>query len=96
VSGSAFTAARRWLVIGRVQGVGFRWFVQRRADALGLQGWVRNLPDGRVEVVAEGTEAAMAALDAALRAGPRLASVQRVEISDYQHEVNIAKSFNIR
>lgn len=96
MSGSASTPARRWLVIGRVQGVGFRWFVQRRADALGLQGWVRNLPDGRVEVVAEGNEAAITALDAALRAGPRLASVQRVETSDYPHEVAVDKSFNIR
>jgi acylphosphatase len=58
------------LVAGHVQGVGYRWFVQRLASEAGLAGWARNLPDGRVEVVAEGPEDAVRALIAALD-GPR-------------------------
>jgi acylphosphatase len=53
---------------GRVQGVGMRWWVRSRALALGLDGWARNLPDGRVEVVAEGPEAACRRLSAELAA----------------------------
>ena len=45
-----------YLVKGRVQGVGFRWFVQREAAEIGLRGWVRNTEDGHVEIVAAGTE----------------------------------------
>ena len=47
--------ARRFLVRGRVQGVGFRWFVEREAHILGIAGWVRNNADGSVEVLAQGT-----------------------------------------
>ncbi|MCC6386898.1 MAG: acylphosphatase [Dehalococcoidia bacterium] len=62
---------RRYVVSGRVQGVGFRDFVQARARALGLTGYVRNLPDGRsVEAVAAGPAAALDALAAAIREGP--------------------------
>ena len=49
------TEARRFLVRGRVQGVGFRWFVEREAHMLGIAGWVRNNADGSVEVLAMGT-----------------------------------------
>jgi acylphosphatase len=76
--------------------VGFRWFVLRRADALGLRGWVRNLPDGRVEVVAAGPDASIDALDAAIRSGPGLARVHDVETTYYQHEVDIPNIFDIR
>ncbi len=71
-------------VAGVVQGVGFRYFVAREARRLGLAGFVRNLPDGRVEVVAEGERAALERLVAALRSGPPSAEVQdvRVEWSD--------------
>ena len=60
-------AAYRYLVQGRVQGVGYRYFVLRQADAVGLVGHVRNLPDGRVEVVAEGPEQALTGLESRLR-----------------------------
>ena len=73
---------RRYLVSGRVQGVGFRWFVLRHAERDGLTGFARNLPDGRVEVVATGDAGAHERLAAALRAGPGHASVYDVTISD--------------
>jgi len=65
-------------VRGRVQGVGFRWFVRERARELGLTGWVRNHRDGSVEVLAEGNDAALRALRALLRAGPAGAAVSDV------------------
>lgn len=74
-------AAYRYRVQGRVQGVGYRYFVQREADALSVTGFVRNLPDGTVEVVAEGAEPALAQLEARLREGPSFARVAGVERS---------------
>ena len=71
--------ARRYLVRGRVQGVGFRYFVQREAIRLGLAGWVRNLDDGRVEVHAQGAPAALGDLSGALHRGPRFSDVRGVE-----------------
>ncbi len=50
---------RRYLVTGRVQGVGFRWFVEREARLIGVGGWVRNRDDGAVEVLASGTQRAV-------------------------------------
>jgi acylphosphatase len=72
--------ARRFLVSGRVQGVGFRFFTQAAAAAENLHGWVRNLPDGRVEALAEGEAEAMDRFERALRHGPRGAHVERLEI----------------
>jgi acylphosphatase len=66
-------------VIGLVQGVGFRWFVRERARRLGLAGWVRNLPDGSVEVMAAGDPAQIGLLREELRRGPRGASVQALD-----------------
>ena len=71
--------ARRWLVRGRVQGVGFRYFAQRTAAGLGLTGYARNLDDGRVEVYAVGTTEKLAEFAAALHQGPRWAEVRGVE-----------------
>jgi acylphosphatase len=71
--------ARRFLVTGRVQGVGFRWFVEREAHTLGMAGWVRNNADGRVEVFAQGTAQQLSALRARLYQGPRAARVDSVE-----------------
>ena len=62
-------------VTGLVQGVGFRWFVRERARRLGLAGWVRNLPDGSVEVLAAGDAGQLDLLRGELRKGPRGASV---------------------
>ncbi len=66
-------------VFGRVQGVNFRAATRERAQALGLTGWVRNRPDGSVEVLAEGTRAALTRLLDYLHHGPRHAAVDRVE-----------------
>jgi acylphosphatase len=74
--------ARRWFVSGTVQGVGFRFFVEGKANALGLSGWVRNLDDGRVEVYAVGSEPVLNDLASALHVGPRMAQVRSVEQQD--------------
>jgi acylphosphatase len=87
---------RRWRVQGRVQGVGFRWFVCRRAHALGLGGYASNLADGSVEVVARGDEDALAQLEAALRLGPRLAAVSSVDKENIPHEMNLPTPFEAR
>jgi acylphosphatase len=60
-----------FLIQGRVQGVGFRWFVQREAAQLALRGWVRNTEEGEVEVVAAGSAEVLGKLRSALRCGPR-------------------------
>jgi acylphosphatase len=73
------TEARRFLVRGRVQGVGFRWFVEREAHILDIAGWVRNNVDGSVEVLAVGTHDQLSALRSRLREGPRAARVDNVE-----------------
>jgi acylphosphatase len=67
-----------FLVSGRVQGVGYRWFVQREASELALRGWVRNTEEGDVEVVASGTVEDLAELRASLRKGPRGSRVDRL------------------
>jgi acylphosphatase len=67
-----------FLIQGRVQGVGFRWFVHREASELELRGWVRNTEDGDVEVVASGTAEDIAELRASLKKGPRGSRVDRV------------------
>ena len=67
-----------FLVKGRVQGVGFRWFVHREASELDLKGWVRNTEDGDVEVVVSGTDKDLAELRTSLGKGPRGCRVDRV------------------
>jgi acylphosphatase len=71
--------ARRFVVRGRVQGVGFRWFVEREAHVLGVAGWVRNNADSSVEVFAVGTREQLSGLRSRLREGPRAARVDDVE-----------------
>lgn len=85
----------RYLVSGVVQGVGFRWFVLRQAERLGIVGWVRNLPDGRVEVAA-GEEGRLSELEKALRSGPSRSRVTDVEKSEILDEVAHPKTFEIK
>jgi acylphosphatase len=85
-----------FLIQGRVQGVGFRWYVHREASELDLRGWVRNTDDGDVEVVAAGELADLAELRASLRKGPRGSRVDRV-IEHYLDDTEAAglNSFRI-
>jgi acylphosphatase len=89
---------RRYVVAGLVQGVGFRWYVARHARGLGLAGYARNLADGRVEVVATGSDVAtLARLEELLRAGPAHARVDSVEAQDQADDPQIqSRSFDIR
>ena len=74
---------RRAVVVhGDVQGVGYRWSCGRQAERLGVAGWVRNLPDGTVEIVAEGPAAAVEALVAWAKCGPSGADVAYVEVAE--------------
>jgi acylphosphatase len=75
----------RCLISGRVQGVFYRASAQRKAEALGLAGWVRNLPDGRVEVLASGSEDALKELQGWLWQGPPHAAVTGVQCEPAQH-----------
>jgi acylphosphatase len=74
--------ARRFVVRGRVQGVGFRWFVEREAHILGIAGWVRNHANGSVEIMAQGNRDQLLRLLSRLREGPRAARVDAVEESE--------------
>ncbi len=94
--GSPALAARRWVVQGRVQGVGFRWFVLNRAQALGARGWVRNTEQGDVEVVAMASAATLDQLDALLSKGPPGAFVTDVLRDEVQQELVDGKSFIIK
>lgn len=78
--------SRSYLVEGRVQGVGFRYFVYRVAQETGVLGWVRNLFDGRVEVRAEGESEAMRDFSRKLGIGPPLSSVRRIKVDDADPE----------
>ena len=83
---------RHYQVQGRVQGVGFRWFVQREATGLGLRGWVRNTDAGHVEAVAMGEPEILAELEHALRKGSRGSRVDRVQVNDLAESEGAALS----
>jgi acylphosphatase len=87
--------ARRFVVRGRVQGVGFRWFVEREAHILNIAGWVRNNPDGTVEILAQGTRDQLAGLHSRLREGPRAARIDAVDVSEAQPAAGLT-SFQVR
>jgi acylphosphatase len=85
----------RFLISGTVQGVGYRYFVLRRAAVLGLGGWARNLPDGRVEVVARGSREALESLEVRLREGPKHARVTVVDKYEISDDIEATKTFDI-
>lgn len=85
--------ARRFFVRGRVQGVGYRYFVQREAEARRLTGYARNLADGRVEVYAAGEPEALAELAGLLWKGPYLAEVR--DVAEEEAAVESRASFRI-
>ncbi len=72
----------RWVIRGRVQGVGFRYFTRRAAESLMLTGWVRNRADGAVEVQAAGTADALGRFRGELERGPRFAFVEEIAAED--------------
>ncbi len=94
---SAFERIVRVRLSGRVQGVGFRAFIQRHAEARGVVGWVRNRRDGDVEAVFAGSEHAVAALCEACRRGPLNAFVARLDVEDADcaafEEADAARAF---
>jgi len=87
--------AKRFFVSGLVQGVGFRFFTQHAAESLGINGYVKNLLDGRVEVYAIGTPQQLAGLRAALQKGPRFSGVERVQEENAVPESRFEKGFAI-
>jgi acylphosphatase len=92
---SSGRVGRRFIVTGRVQGVGFRYFVVRQAQELGLGGWTRNLPNGDVEVRAWGGEGALGQLAERLAAGPRSARVTKVDSSEISDAEDPGSSFHV-
>jgi acylphosphatase len=91
----SLTLARRFLVRGRVQGVGFRWFAEREAHILQIAGWVRNNPDGSVEVLAMGTREQLSGMRSRLREGPHAARVDDIEESEADPVAGL-NSFQVR
>ncbi len=87
--------ARRFVISGRVQGVGFRYFTQTAAHREGVTGWVRNLPDGRVEAYVEGEAEAVDRVERAVRQGPGGARVESVHVCDEDVPAG-TKDFRIR
>src|SRR5207248_1488198 len=87
--------ARRYLISGRVQGVGFRWFAERAAQRDNLHGWIRNLPDGRVEAFVEGDAEAIQRFAHAVGHGPAGARVEQVD-AEAAEPTGRDTGFNIR
>jgi acylphosphatase len=87
--------ARRFVVSGRVQGVGYRFFLQDRAAVEGVHGWVRNRPDGRVEALIEGDDQSVERVERAIRRGPPGARIDEVVVEDLAPS-HRATGFSIR
>lgn len=85
----------RMLISGRVQGVFFRYYTREEANRIGLRGWVRNLPDGRVEVLAEGTEEQLRLLESVCRKGPPHARVSDLRVTEEPVREGEFTSFDI-
>jgi acylphosphatase len=88
--------SRRFLVSGIVQGVGYRYFAMRAGQRLGLSGYARNLPDGRVEVYAVGTASKLGELRNELERGPHGASVETVTEEEAPLNPELVKGFSIQ
>ena len=86
--------ARRYRIRGRVQGVGYRFFAERTAQRLGVRGWVRNLPDGDVEVHAQAAADVLQQFRSELERGPRFAEVR--EVTEQVLEPVSFSSFDVR
>jgi len=86
--------ARRYVIAGRVQGVGFRWFTHAAAMREGVTGYVRNLPDGRVEAFVEGAHDAVERVERAIRMGPPGARINTVNVID-EDPIGAFKTFSI-
>lgn len=82
-------------ISGRVQGVGFRHFIRKNAEALGVTGWVKNLPDGRVEAIFQGNEEQVEELIQRCKKGPVASFVQDIEVRDTEDET-VYKSFDVK
>jgi len=87
--------ARRMVISGRVQGVGFRYFARNAAVREGVTGWVQNLADGRVEAYVEGEAESVERVERALRSGPPRARVEHVAVTS-EDAAGPMKGFNIR
>lgn len=87
--------AVRAVVEGRVQGVGFRWFVRQEARRLGVAGWVRNLPDGSVELTVGGEGTAVRRLIDHVRVGPETSHVTGVRTEDVQVHETLPYPFSV-
>jgi acylphosphatase len=89
------SVARRFVVRGRVQGVGFRWFVQELAAIEGVAGWVQNRPDGAVELLVQGDAESVQRIEGKIRRGPPAARVDDVEAAE-EPPLDSRQSFSIR
>jgi acylphosphatase len=87
---------RRYLIAGRVQGVGYRFFTRRSAARLGVSGWVRNLASGQVEAESQGSEDALNSFEAELRRGPPGCLVTEFAVFEISDEAEPAKAFLVR
>lgn len=88
--------SRAFVVSGRVQGVGYRRFIEMAAVRMDLRGWVRNLRDGRVEIVVQGDRKLVAEFEQIAAEGPTFGRVDNVENIDVPHEIRALKTFEIR
>lgn len=86
---------RHYIVLGRVQGVGYRKFVKREARNLGLRGWVRNLEDGSVEALALAGQSALNDFESRLREGPLFSKVKDIRVEDLQEYTELPDAFLI-
>ncbi len=82
-------------ISGRVQGVGFRHFTRKNAEALSVKGWVKNLPDGRVEAVFEGSDENVRKLIDKCRKGPVSSKVEQLNVNDFEGQESFT-SFRVR